>query len=220
MRPFETCIIAATATAVLVGCADSVDPTNGYYLAKREAMVVLSDADEAGPFAVVVRRQFETREEEQLLALAEAVYPTHDAIIDELRKRGEQLTRWPPPQDQLWWWNTFDGMRIPYAVTNGAVAYYLELTRAFRRGAFDSLGTSHMKHSGLQYLADVTWHNRYVHGSHTFDQVFVVDMTLEWSAYCSPVCELTIQAHRVVVLGSGGILRGVFGDGLARYIVS
>jgi hypothetical protein len=125
-----------------------------------------------------------------------------------------------PENEEIWWFASFDGVRIPYALTRASVAYYLRLTEAFRTGDFDSVGTFPMQSSSVEYTATINRRPDFVYEGNHFEDVYVVEMDLSWSDVCGNLCGLWFSKKRVVVLSLDGNLRAVFGDGVTTFMVS
>src|SRR5262245_61737814 len=80
-----------------------------------------------GNHQVTIVRRFADQKEEKLLQIAEATYPTEDQI----KKAPNGLAERPTGSKRAWWCNSFDGVRIPYAITKSAVTYYLDVSAEF-----------------------------------------------------------------------------------------
>ncbi len=85
---------------------------------------------------IEIVRQFNNEQESILLKKAEAIYPD--------KGQGDE---------EVWWSSSFDGVRIPYAITTAAVKYYLELSQAFQRGDFSGSSNIKMSRSRMKYGA-------------------------------------------------------------------
>lgn len=170
------------------------------------------------PHAVKISRQFDNESEEMLMRIAEATYPlASDAGREGDPGCGKALADiiGEPP----WWYSEFDGVRIPYAVTKSAVAYYLKVSEDFREGRPGAplLG---MKSSSLAYSASITTQENYRPGEAAPRREYAVAMRLEWSQYCGPLCAMSFSKSRAVVLTAGGDILAVDGDGCAGFAVS
>lgn len=152
--------------------------------------------------------------EATLITRAEALYPPRDSVL---------AAAWDPaqvPETGYWFYGLFDGTLIPYAVTGDAVTYYRELVEALDR----STSPPFLLSADLTYRAAVSFHETYTFEEldpatqepfslEVFAQVYVVEMELDWSQYCGPVCGMWIEHSRVVVFDASGELLAVFGDG-------
>lgn len=119
-----------------------------------------------------------------------------------------------------WWCSDIDGVRIAEAITSDAVAYYLALSEAFRKGHFRSIGVVPMSSSLLAYEARSEWRDSFVADGVEHRDVHVVTMSLEWSDCCGELCAMRFKKFRTVVVGSGGQVIVVTGDGPPEVAVS
>ncbi len=113
-----------------------------------------------------------------------------------------------------WWWDTFDGILTPYALTGPAVAYYLERLRDLAAGPSPVAEfTGSATHSGeVDYRAGVQCHSD--------SGQCVVDMRLEWRYTCGSACAIWFTEERSVTFDSTGEIISVDGDGRPNYEVS
>jgi len=172
---------------------------------------------EIGSFTESIERNAATPEEENLIAIAEAVYPPREDVIEAYCGSPEHLD----PDEPLWWYCGFDGVRIPYAITGDAVDYYSDLVHEWR----DEAATSHpltvfWLRCNFEYGADIEYYETYESREETFSDVYVVMMRLHWSAYCGPVCAHAFDKYRIVVLTPEGEVLAIFGDGTTSLFVS
>lgn len=124
----------------------------------------------------------------------------------------------PPTNGGAWWVRTFDGIRIPQAITRDAVVYYLDLSRAFQSGDFS--GSIQQISSRFTYRADLTWQESYSLDGRSYRNVLVATMDLSWSNYCGSLCALSFSKRRVVVMDPRGTILRVSGDGPVSFWVS
>jgi hypothetical protein len=197
--------------AVLVdsGCSDQA-----YYLAKEHlstTLPVLPDTSIA--YQANIQRIFWTPEEERLLCIAEATYPSRTAVLKGIQSAPFRVHP-VPSVPHLWWTSMFTGIRIPFAVTKAAVLYYARLTESFRRRDFGSAGTPVVSSSTFRYTATIRRDSTYANAGERFENVYVVQMLLHWEGGW-----LEFSKDRVVVLRPNGKVLAVFGDGNASSIV-
>lgn len=169
--------------------------------------------EESGNYTIVITREWDGKKELELLKKAEAVYPNKDEIVAEAKKKDSE---WQIPledKDPLWWYSSFDGVRIPYAITARAVRYYLDLTQAFRRGDFIVSANIRMLKSQLKYTVAIQYHSNFVYEQQEFRGVYVATLELNWSQYCGNMCAMAFGKKRIVVLAPDGEVRAVFLDG-------
>ncbi len=159
--------------------------------------------------------------EASLIAQAEAVYPPRDSVI---------AAAWDPaqvPETEYWYYAGFDGVRIPYAITGDAVAYYADLIDALEAGE----RLQFLTEASLDYRVAVSFRTAYTFEgvdpetleplpSESFERVYVVEMSLAWYQYCGDLCAMWIDHERVVVFDEAGTLLRVFLDGPRPVAVS
>ena len=161
--------------------------------------------------------------EASLIEKAEAIYPSRAGVIAAVPE-GLDLEI---PEEGYWFYAHFDGILIPYAVTNEAVAYYTGLFDGIEAGTF----SQYIRKIKYTYSADVSFESEFVFdgGEHSdgspevtesFTNVYVVTMTLNWWHRCGDLCGMTLDAGRVVVFDESGNLLRVFLDGPAVPMVS
>lgn len=199
----------------------SETPTAGTSDGTPKGPVVFDVPDETsteGDHKITIARQYESEEEARLIQMAESVYPNRE---DVLAVEGHFVKEKSiPAGEELWWYDAFDGVRIPYAITGDAVCYYRDLTLAFRKGDFTGSNGIRMLKSELHYTAAVARHEHYESDGREFQGVSVVTMKLSWSQYCGNVCAMGFQKERVVVFDAAGKIIAVLLDGATRYRVS
>lgn len=210
--------------AYVVGTSASAQPA-GYHVG---AAVVLPDSLvevlARGRFRASVLRVAVNANDARLIAAAEQLYPTPDAIIatattaDE-RKRllataaGVTLdTLWVPqraagsPADR-WWLDVFDATWIPFAVTAGAVDYYLGRLHDYAAGRspFKFSATDGTDHGSLSYTARVI-------PSSGPGAARIVELRLQWEYWCGMLCAMEFTHTRRVFFDAAGRAVRVEGD--------
>ena len=183
---------------------------DAYDLANPLTIKVLSHK---APHDVSIERKFANEKEEKLLQIAEAVYPLEHKVKQNARadlKNGGK---------RQWWCSSFDGVLIPYAITNSAVAYYLDLSDGFRTGK-PKIVHPLMRFTTFGYTAEIARHETYTAGASTFRNVYVVSLGMAWSQYCNALCGMFFVASRTVVLNEEGKVLLVQNDECASYVVS
>lgn len=172
-----------------------------------------------GEFVIEIARSFEDERQACLILEAEAAWPERQEILDLIGDGQKQA--WAGVTDEpLWWFRTFDGVRIPYAITEACLPYYLGLIEAFMAGDFSQAGGIAMKKAKLEYSASVEHHETFTHEKRTFQDVDVVSLSLHWFQFCGGECAMGFGKERIVVFGPDGGVLAVFGDGETPYIVS
>ncbi len=160
--------------------------------------------------------RFSDLEEEHLIRIAEETYPPIEAVLPVAGSRPgrEALAK----EKRLWWYDTFDGVRLPYAVTMDAVRYYLKLTQTMGNGVETS--GIRMKASKFTYYANISKSSAYSRDGRVFSDVYVVEMGLSWSNYCGSLCACSFDLNRTVILRPDGTVLCVFGDQRPMVVVS
>ena len=175
--------------------------------------LTFKELNRSGKHEVKIVRRFADEREERLLQIAEATYPA-ESQVKEHSKRPPEAGQ---ANERLWWCSSFDGVRIPFAITKGAVAYYLDVSTEFgKTKARDPF----MKSSHLTYSASLARKETYRVGTSVFTNVYVVSMELGWSQYCGSLCAMAFGASRKVVLNEEGKVLAVENDNCAPTIVS
>jgi len=168
-------------------------------------------------FRMHVERNFDTSEEEALIAAAEAVYPPREDVLAAIPESfAGQI-----PDEDLWWYDSWGDILIPYAITAEAVDYYSNWVAQAREQA--EAGDCHSVTwlwSYMTYTADIDYHEMYESEEGTLSDVYVVTMRLRWSAYCGRRCGAWFEKDRVVALSPEGEPLLVSGDGTTDFWVS
>lgn len=172
-----------------------------------------------GGFRLEIRREYEGDGQAELIRRAEAEQPPTKAVLALIGDEVSQK-RVGVGDEPLWWFQTFDGIRIPYAITQEALVYYVQVMEAFGEGDFGPSKGVAMKKATLEYSASVEHHDTFEHSGRIFKEVDVVKMSLSWSQYCGGECAMAFHKERTVVFGAGGKIQAVFLDGETPYIVS
>ncbi len=155
---------------------------------------------------VVVRREAADKQQAAMIAAAEAVPTSKEALR---QAAGDAAV---PEGEKVWWYKEELGIRIPCAITADAVAYYSNLVEKY--------GKQNMKgyaepSSRLDYHADVKFHKEFKFDGITYNDVHVVTMKLTFSENfaADSTAGMQFQKERMVVLDKGGKALLVTGDG-------
>ncbi len=155
---------------------------------------------------VVVRREAADKQQAAMIAAAEAVPTSKEALR---QAAGDAAV---PEGEKVWWYKEELGIRIPCAITADAVAYYSNLVEKY--------GKQNMKgyaepSSRLDYHADVKFHKEFKFDGITYKDVHVVTMKLTFSENfaATSTAGMELQKERMVVLDKGGKALLVTGDG-------
>ncbi len=228
-----TVIAAACAAGVVAACGPKPGPevVNAWEEAHQEAYTepqpgVASqfdtpDRSEAGEsFGIEIERTYKGVDEAHLIAVAEGIQPDRNEVLTAIGPPGMQAEAGVEPDAALWWFATFDGIRIPWAITADALDYYVMVIEAFEKGDFSSSKGITMLKAFLRYEASVESLEEYQLGGVKHENVQVVHMELSWSQYCGPECAMGFFKKRTVVFDDQGNVVAVLDDGLTQYVVS
>ena len=194
----------------LYGCSDEVSsPDSGQQPPKRE-------------FTKNIERVFLNEFEQNLIITAESFYPPRDSVLNAASPEFQIFI----PDTNYWFYDSFDGVRIPYAITIDAINYYSNII-----DLLNASPNSLIYKADFDYKAEVAYFNSYSFEgidpftgdtlpSISFNNVFVVKMDLSWDHSCGPECGLYIIHKRIVIFNSEGELLQIFHDGKIPVTVS
>src|SRR5258705_13137379 len=183
---FPTALAAQSNQSLIVDSEDLSHP------------LTFTELHRSGPHKLNLSRRFANDNEERILRIAEAVYPAAPGGEGVLAKTE------PVNRERQGWCSSFDRVRIPYAITKSAVAYYLDVSEEFRKKEPREPFWTNMMSSSLTYSAKLSSKESYKVGTSEFRNVFVVSMQLEWLQYCGNLCAMTFKASRNVVVRDDG----------------
>jgi hypothetical protein len=155
--------------------------------------------------------------EKNLIEIAENTYPARMEVLAAAVFSNIQI-----PDSAYWYYNSFDGIYIPYAITAGAIDYYSALIDDLNAGRVNSIFVT----ASFEYKADVEFKNNYSisenekTGPDLYSEVYVVNMNLKWENYCGSLCAMWISKKRTVVFNQAGELLKVYFDGAEPVAVS
>ncbi len=162
--------------------------------------------------------------ESNLILSAESIYPNRDSVLAYMSRFIPQSSI---PDSNLWFFEEFDGVLIPFAITSDAISYYDDL--------IDSLsannGYKFFITANFEYRAEIQFKESYTFEgenpftgeplpSVSYEHVYVTTMSLKWENYCGMLCGLWISHKRIVVFDESGNLLNVFYDGPIPIMVS
>jgi hypothetical protein len=211
--------------AYVIGVSASAQPA-GYHFG---AAVVLPDSLvevlARGRFHASILRVAANADDARLIAAAEQLYPTPDAIIatatsaDERNRllataAGVSLNTLKVPQRTAgnradrWWLDAFDETWISFAVTAGAVDYYLGRLHDYAAGRspFGFSATDGPDHGSFSYTARVI-------PSSEPGVARIVELQLRWEYWCGMLCAMGFNHTRRVFFDATGRAVRVEGDG-------
>lgn len=152
---------------------------------------------------VKIKREAADKKQAELIAAAEAAQPSKEEL---------QKAAGVPAGEKVWWHKEEIGIRIPFAITADAVAYYSELVAKYGRQEFKRYIEPSSK---LDYHAAVKFHREFKLGDKTFTDVHVVTLKLVFDENfaASGTEGMHFEKERVVVLDAAGKVLHVSGDG-------
>lgn len=224
----HSCLILA----YVLGASASAQPA-GYHVGAAKVLPdSLVEVLSRGRFRASILRIAANANDARLIAAAEQLYPAPDAIVasaTSAKERNRLLatapgvtldTVWTPqrtagsPADR-WWLDNFDETWIPFAVTAGAVDYYLGRLHDYAAGRspFKFSATDGTDHGFLYYTAKV------VSGSGP-GVARIVELELRWEYVCGSLCALYFTLTRRVFFDAAGRAVRVEGDGRPDVVVS
>ena len=191
----------------LVSCNDSSDD-NEFEMPERS-------------YTSLIERNTDNSFEADLITKAESYYPPREDLVAATEWSGLEV-----PETAYWYYNSFDGVLIPYCITTDAVDYYTTLIEEFNANEDDVFFLT----AEFSYSANVEFHDSYSSPDENsngetvepqnFESVYVVTLNLYWMDYCGPLCAMWIEKQRIAVFDESGDLLEVFMDGTISVSVS
>lgn len=171
-------------------------------------------------FTKLIERVAKNNFEASLIEKAEKYYPARENVVAVTDPRIEV------PETKYWYFYSFDGVRVPYAVTRDAVDYYSDLIDEFNANKKDVFFIS----AELNYKATVQFFEKFTSPAansmgeqaepELFSSVYVVELDLNWLQYCGSLCAMGFNKKRIVVFNPSGEIQKVFLDGIFPLVVS
>jgi hypothetical protein len=154
-------------------------------------------------------RHFDSSEEELMIRLAETAYPPRAAVIGCVEGAGGDAQNLP--EGDLWWCDEWDGMLLPYAVTEDAIAYYQQMlqTRESEGGARNTT-------TELTYEATVQYSGILESPVGGYVTIYEVSMQLAWGETYK-YGHHGFRLNRTVRLTANGDVLMIFGDGQVEF---
>lgn len=172
-------------------------------------------------YTKLIERNSDNSFEAELITKAELYYPPREDLIAATEWSGMEV-----PETAYWYYNSFDGVLIPYCITTDAIDYYTTLIDEFNANKEDVFFYT----AEFTYSANVEFHDSYTSPDknsigetvepQSFDSVYVVTLDLYWMDYCGPLCAMWIEKQRIAVFSESGNLLEVFMDGTISVPVS
>lgn len=183
----------------------------------------LIESRTGGMFRIEVVRIASDSAARRALILAESAFPDSQAIgkaaagqtLEPVQRRLQRAARLPGPR---WWWDEFDGVLTPYAVTGAAVDYYVSRLRARSEitNPFKDFSEGRAHNGSFSYRATVTAAPSDGPGAGGH----IVRTTLRWQYWCGMLCAVRFAATREVLISREGRILYVRGDGPPVLVVS
>jgi hypothetical protein len=169
-------------------------------------------SDTEGPYKIQISRSFRGLNEEEMLRKAEAVYSSPSKMVaDVFRSLGYWADKPSEEMAPIWGMPGNDNIQSTDVVTARAVRYYYDLSLAAK--ANPQLPTGYAAVAiGLKYDGVLKHFDRYSHNGNTFEDVYVGDLTLEWSFTCGSLCGMGFTRNKLVVLDANGNVIAMYLD--------
>jgi len=142
--------------------------------------------------------------------LAESTDPPRQDIIDYIGHDSPEF-----PADGFWWFDIFDGIPVPWAITTEAINFFETYAADFR----DSNPRPHTS-VRYSYTAGISREESYEIEGVSFSDVYVVTMRMDWYYVCGGLCGLFFDKDRIVIFSPGGDVLRIVGDGPTEFAVS
>jgi hypothetical protein len=171
---------------------------------------------ESDRLEVSIQRHFATAEEEALIGIAEGVCPDREDALAAAAAGYRDTLESEAGEDCLWWYDRHC-IRIPYAITAGAIDYYVARIDQLRQ--VPSLCLFYPS-ALLDYEARVEFRDSVTNGDKQYENVYLADMTLSYSEMVAWLAGTGFEKQRHVLLTPEGEVLAVFGDGTTEWWVS
>jgi hypothetical protein len=190
------------------------DPNPRFLVYQPDMNIDLPQTSETdGPIKIQISRSFADGREEIMLREAEAVYPPDMRVVEnEIRFPDEWLDYPQMRTGPIWGRGGNDGILSTEIVTASAVRYYYDFAIAAKKNSQLPTGfkATNIK---LNYDASIKHFDQYTYKKDSFQNVYVVDLTLEWSFSCGFTCGMGFGREKIVVLDSEGNVKAMYLDG-------
>lgn len=174
-------------------------------------------------YTKIIERITENEFQDSLIIQAETIYPDRDSVLAVVLPEYRQYI----PETGYWFLYRFDGIFIPYAITHDAIVYYENLIDSLNAGTIYPF----ILNAEFEYHATVTYEEHYIFDEIdpvtgerlpviSFDNVYVIRMSLKWYHYCGIECGLWIDHQRMLIFDKNGNLLSIFFDGPQPVAVS
>jgi len=169
-----------------------------------------------GNYAILIKREYGSPDEDKLLAKAETLYKNPEPIELELLKQWRYIAE-PyvliPDGEPKWWTGSVDTILAAELVSTGAVLYYYNISQTLRsnEGKLKEKSFQFLS-SNLKYEASIKKMDVYERSGKSFNNVFVANMTLTWGQVCGGLCGSGFTRNKVVVMSPSGEILEMFLD--------
>jgi hypothetical protein len=165
-----------------------------------------------GPYKIRISRSFSDSNEEEMLRKAEAVYSSPGKMVaDVFRSLGDWADKPSEEMAPIWGMPGNDNIQSTDVVSARAVRYYYDLSMAAKANPQLPTGFNAVA-IGLKYDGVIKHFDRYSHNGNTFENVYVGDLTLEWSFTCGGLCGMGFTRNKLVVLDANGNVIAMYLD--------
>jgi hypothetical protein len=176
-----------------------------------------------GHFILSIDRRTTSPAESLVVEIAESVFPDvsqieRAAARETLSAVVERLAFARRLPGERWWWDDFDDVLTPYAVTGASVAYYTTRIRerAAQPNPFVQFSEGRPHSGSFAYSATVTSRSAVDRG----DVGYLVHLELTWRYFCGTLCAVSFRKTRDVTISRDGRVIMIQGDGRPLLIVS
>ena len=167
-------------------------------------------------YPILIKREFDSPEEEKLLAKAESVYQNPETselrLLKDWGRFGDKNAVIPEGEPK-WWTGEVDTILGADLVTTEAVLYYYNVSQALRnKNGILKENTFTFMRSSLKYEASIKQMDAYERAGQSFTNVYVANMTLTWAQVCGGLCGFGFTRNKIVVMSRSGEILGMFLD--------
>ena len=153
-----------------------------------------------------IRREAADAQQSALIAAAEVAPPSPD------KRPPTDPPSQTPVDPKTWWYKEALGLRIPFALTSQALAYYQDVIQTYAQQTFKRYT---QPSSRLDYHASVTAHPSFSLEGKTYQNVKVVTLDLSFTEnFAATSTEgLHFVKQRLVIFDAAGKILHISGDG-------
>ena len=165
-----------------------------------------------------IERDIKFKEKKELIEKAESCYPPAKEV---LKMHGNKI-KTDIITKNIWWFREACGIKLPYALTNLSIQYYLDIFNKYKKEANNfKKDKSPSPYLSLKYTANVDYYPSVIYNSKEYFKVYVVELNLKWSGVSGGWSALSFSKKRLVIFSKENLkLLGIIGDGYTRYGIS